>query len=79
VTQFINMHEAKTRLSQLVAAAHEGEDIVIARAGTPVAKLVAYSEPAHTGRIGSMRGLIPILTEQEWEETDRAIAHLWEQ
>jgi len=37
------MHEAKTHLSKLVAAAAEGEEIVIARAGKPVARLVAYN------------------------------------
>ncbi len=34
------MHEAKTKLSQLVERAQSGEDIVIARNGTPVARLV---------------------------------------
>ena len=34
------MHEAKTKLSQLVERAEAGEDIVIARNGTPVARLV---------------------------------------
>ena len=34
------MHEAKTRLSQLVQRAEAGEDIVIARNGKPVARLV---------------------------------------
>ena len=36
-----NIHDAKTRLSQLVARAEKGERIVIARAGKPVAELVA--------------------------------------
>ena len=39
--KLINMHEAKTRLSQLVEQAEQGEEIVIARAGEPVARLVA--------------------------------------
>lgn len=42
----VNMHEAKTRLSQLVAAAEAGEMVVIARNGVPVAQLVAYTPPA---------------------------------
>jgi prevent-host-death family protein len=37
----VNMHEAKTTLSQLVEQAERGEEILIARAGTPVARLVA--------------------------------------
>lgn len=35
----VNIHEAKTRLSQLVARAERGEHITIARAGKPVARL----------------------------------------
>lgn len=38
----VNMHEAKTHLSRLVKEAAAGEEIVIAKAGEPVAKLVAY-------------------------------------
>ncbi len=36
----VNMHEAKTHFSRLVARASAGEEIVIARAGKPLAKLV---------------------------------------
>lgn len=36
----VNIHDAKTRLSQLVARAEKGERITIARAGKPVAQLV---------------------------------------
>lgn len=42
----VNMHEAKTHLSRLVDRAASGEDIVIGRAGKPVARLVPYDEPA---------------------------------
>lgn len=37
----VNMHEAKTHLSRLVARVEAGEEITIARAGKPVARLVA--------------------------------------
>jgi prevent-host-death family protein len=36
----VGMHEAKTKLSQLVERAHSGEDVTITRNGTPVARLV---------------------------------------
>ena len=36
----VNVHEAKTRLSQLLAEVEQGEEVVIARAGNPVARLV---------------------------------------
>jgi prevent-host-death family protein len=44
VTQ-INVQDAKTRLSDLLACAERGEEIVIARAGVPVARLVALKAP----------------------------------
>jgi len=36
----VNIYEAKTRLSELVDRASEGEEIIIAKAGTPMARLV---------------------------------------
>jgi prevent-host-death family protein len=39
----VNVHDAKTHLSKLLERVEAGEEIVIARAGTPVAKLVAVS------------------------------------
>ncbi|HMG40126.1 MAG TPA: type II toxin-antitoxin system Phd/YefM family antitoxin [Acidimicrobiales bacterium] len=49
----VNIHQAKTHFSRYVDAAAAGEDIVIAKAGRPVARLVPYVErgPArHPGR-----------------------------
>lgn len=40
----VNIHEAKTHLSRLVERTAKGEEIVIAKAGKPVAKLVPYRE-----------------------------------
>lgn len=41
----VNVQEAKTRLSQLLAASERGEEVVIARDGAPVARLVPVGEP----------------------------------
>ena len=49
----IGMHEAKTKLSQLVERAESGEDIVIARNGKPVARLTPV---ASTSSMESVRG-----------------------
>ena len=48
----INVHEAKTNLSELLRRVERGERIVLARAGTPVAVLVPYTElpPRRPGR-----------------------------
>ncbi len=45
MTMTVNVHEAKTELSRLLAAVEAGEDVVIARRGTPVARLVKYAGP----------------------------------
>jgi len=54
----VNMHEAKTRLSQLVARAAKGEAFIIAKAGKPVARVSAYDSPddSQQKRIGFMAG-----------------------
>jgi prevent-host-death family protein len=39
----VNIHEAKAHLSELIAAAERGEDIVISRANRPVARVVSVS------------------------------------
>lgn len=42
----VNVHEAKTHLSRLLRRVNAGEEVVISRAGKPVAKLVPYEQPA---------------------------------
>jgi prevent-host-death family protein len=49
----VGMHEAKTKLSQLVERAEAGEDVVIARNGKPVARLVPV---VSTASLASVRG-----------------------
>lgn len=57
----VNIYEAKTQLSQLVDAAHNGETIVIAKAGTPMAKLVPLNHgPKPKVVFGLMKGEIEI-------------------
>lgn len=54
----VNMHEAKTRLSQLVARAAKGESFIIAKAGKPVARVTAFDSPEESQqkRMGFMAG-----------------------
>lgn len=57
----VGMHEAKTKLSQLVERAEAGEDIVIARNGKPAARLVPIrSAPALASVRGAWRGRVRI-------------------
>ncbi len=58
----INMHAAKTRLSQLVARAEKGERIVIARAGKPVAEL----GPTRWAKRASLPSSDPLLNLDEF-------------
>ena len=49
---FTNIHEAKTHLSKLIERALQGEEVVIAKAGTPLVKLVAYEATNRKEREG---------------------------
>ena len=61
----INIYDAKTQLSKLVDKASKGESFIIAKAGTPMAKLVPLSEGAEPKKkkfkFGTMKGKITIL------------------
>ena len=55
----MNIHEAKTNLSQLLEQIEAGEDVIIARHGKPVARLIPYTvKPAQQRKPGSLRGKI---------------------
>lgn len=56
----VNMHEAKTTLSELVSAAERGEEVIIARNGTPAARLVAITAQHAPVRLGVLAGEIEI-------------------
>jgi prevent-host-death family protein len=52
----INIYEAKTHLSKLVDQAAAGEDILISRAGKPVARLTRLHEKKRVVRFGRLKG-----------------------
>ncbi len=61
MSQTVNIHEAKTQLSRLLAAVADGEEIVIAKAGRPIARLVPYEAPApRNRRLGLLAGQISV-------------------
>jgi prevent-host-death family protein len=68
----VNVHEAKTHLSRLLERVEAGEEIVVARAGRPVARLVPHARPRGPRRPGSMKGKIEILP--GFDEYDEQIA-----
>ena len=54
----VNIHEAKTHLSRLLERVERGEEIVLARAGKPIARLVRYDTPRSKRTGGQWRGKI---------------------
>ncbi len=60
MSETVNICEAKTRLSHLVDRAAKGDDVIIARAGRPIARLVAFRPPVAVRKPGRMRGRIRV-------------------
>jgi prevent-host-death family protein len=63
----ISIHEAKTHFSRLIARAEQGEEIVVRRGPTPVAKIVAYRVPTTPRAPGALRGQIALA--DDFDET----------
>ena len=56
----VTIHEAKTHLSRLISRAEAGEEIIVARGNTPVAKIVPLSPPSPKKRVpGRYAHLVP--------------------
>lgn len=77
----VNIFEAKSGLSRLVAAVEEGreKEIVIARNGRPVARLVPIAPaPDTTKRLGLLAGRYPTMTLEEFDADNERIAALFD-
>ncbi len=73
----VNIHEAKTHLSRLVDRAAAGEEIIIGRAGKPVARLVALEPPAEKRRLGVWKGQVWV--SPDFDDEDRELTRLFEE
>lgn len=71
----VNVHEAKTHLSRLLERAHRGEEIILAKAGKPYAKLVPL-EAAQERTPGALRGLV--MTDEFFEPLPEEELAAWE-
>lgn len=69
-----NIHEAKTNLSRIVERVEHGEEILISRAGTPVARLVPLASRARRTARGSLRGTLVMAPDWDSDEVNDAIA-----
>ncbi len=77
MSQTLKVHDAKAHLSRLLERVERGEEIVIARAGKPVARLVPFG--AHRQRVrtfGTMRGEIHFAS--DYDQSDAEVAALFE-
>ena len=72
--QTVNIHEAKTQFSRLVDAAAGGEEIIIAKAGKPAARLVPMEPAKVTRRFGGLKGKIRIADDFDAPLPDDVIA-----
>lgn len=70
----VNMHEAKTHLSRLVEDASEGEEIVIAKAGKPVARLVPVRPMRKRRKLGWLKGKLEVPEDFDAPLPDEVIA-----
>jgi prevent-host-death family protein len=60
MTQAVNIHSAKTHLSRLLERVRLGEEVILAKAGKPIARLVPLAETAMQRLPGSAQGVIAI-------------------
>jgi prevent-host-death family protein len=56
----VNIHEAKTKLSQLLARVAAGEEVIIARAGRPIARLSGIQQSRASRKLGVDEGLFEV-------------------
>jgi prevent-host-death family protein len=69
-----NIHDAKTNLSRIIDRVEHGEEVIISRAGTPVAKVVPLTrQVSRTGR-GSLAGKLLLTEDWDSREVNEAIA-----
>ncbi|MCW2956283.1 MAG: hypothetical protein JWO69_1152 [Thermoleophilia bacterium] len=71
----VNIHDAKTNLSKLLARVEAGEEIVIARAGRPVARLVPIEARDRMSIFGALRGKIDY--PEDFNEPDPEIERMF--
>jgi prevent-host-death family protein len=72
----VNTHEAKTQLSKLLERVERGEEVVIGRAGRPVARLVPYREERTPRQPGLWRGRVTMA--EDFDETPADVLDAFE-
>jgi len=75
VTQ-VNMHEAKSNLSKLAELVHQGERVVIAKAGKPYLDLIPHNEKQIKRKPGSLKGQIKMTA--DFNQTPEEVVAVFE-
>jgi prevent-host-death family protein len=70
----INIHEAKTHLSKIVDEVAAGAEVIIAKAGKPMARLSPISAPARPKKLGLLKGKIKVPDDFNEPLDDEAVA-----
>jgi prevent-host-death family protein len=73
MTDVVNIHAAKTHLSRLIERVEAGEEITLARAGRPVAKLIPYVARRAPRRLGLLKGQIWVAPDWDSPEVNEQI------
>lgn len=73
--QIFNIHEAKTNLSKLIEKTSSGEEVIIAKAGKPVAKLSSYKEKLKPRKSGLWKG--KVWMSEDFNDEDEEINRLF--
>ena len=69
-----SMHEAKTHLSRIIERVERGEEVIIDRAGTPVAKIVPLTRRVNRTAVGSLAGQLDLTGDWDSPRTNAEIA-----
>jgi prevent-host-death family protein len=74
---FVNIHDAKTTLSRLIALAEAGEEVVLTRRNVPVARLLPVEEPEPARVFGDLAGVFEV-SDTFFDPLPDALLDVWE-
>jgi prevent-host-death family protein len=69
-----NIHDAKTNLSRIIERVEHGEEIIISRAGRPVAKVIPLAGRVQRSGRGSLRGQVVLAPDWDSDAVNESIA-----
>ena len=78
MAEIVNVHAAKTHLSRLLERVEAGEEITLARAGRPVARLVPYRARHEPRTLGAWKGKLWLAPDWDSPEVNAEIADLFD-